>query len=214
MARAATAMRPDLFEATRRSLQREPKELPPVWLYDERGSLLYEAITRLPDYYLPRREAEILAARAASIAAQTEARTLIELGSGKRQEHSVPPGRARARALRSLRCQRRMPAGERRRDRRGVSGGLRRADRRQLRARPRGAAHRRPAVDRAPRKHDREPLPPAPGGAAPLLERELREDDALLLGLDLVKDVARLEAAYRRPHRRDRGVRPKRPHTP
>ena len=53
-------MRPDLFEATRRSLQREPKELPPVWLYDERGSLLYEAITRLPDYYLPRREAEIL----------------------------------------------------------------------------------------------------------------------------------------------------------
>jgi L-histidine N-alpha-methyltransferase len=28
------------------------------------------------------------------------------------------------------------------------------------------------------------------------LARELREDDALLLGLDLVKDVARLEAAY------------------
>ena len=75
-------MRPNLFEITRRSLQREPKELPPVWLYDERGSLLYEAITRLPDYYLPRREAEILAARAGSIAAQTEARTLIELGSG------------------------------------------------------------------------------------------------------------------------------------
>ena len=29
-----------------------------------------------------------------------------------------------------------------------------------------------------------------------LLAQELREDDALLLGLDLVKDVARLEAAY------------------
>ncbi len=42
----------------------EPKELPTVWLYDERGSRLYEEITRLPDYYLPRREAEILRARA------------------------------------------------------------------------------------------------------------------------------------------------------
>ena len=55
MSSALTATRLDLFEATSRSLQREPKELPPVWLYDERGSLLYEAITRLPDYYLPRR---------------------------------------------------------------------------------------------------------------------------------------------------------------
>src|SRR5580765_2929377 len=82
MPRATTAMRPELFEATRRSLQREPKELPSVWLYDERGSQLYEAITRLPDYYLPRREAEILAVCAGSIATQTEARTLIELGSG------------------------------------------------------------------------------------------------------------------------------------
>ena len=82
MSRAPSAVRPDLFEATCRTLQREPKELPPVWLYDERGSLLYESITRLPDYYLPRREAEILAARARAIAAQTEARTLVELGSG------------------------------------------------------------------------------------------------------------------------------------
>jgi L-histidine N-alpha-methyltransferase len=73
---------PSLFEATRRSLQGEPKEIPAVWLYDERGSQLYEEITRLPDYYPPRREAEILRARAAEIARLTQARTLIELGSG------------------------------------------------------------------------------------------------------------------------------------
>ena len=60
MSETSTATRPSLYEATRRSLQSEPKELPPVWLYDERGSQLYEEITRLPDYYLPRREAEIL----------------------------------------------------------------------------------------------------------------------------------------------------------
>ena len=85
---------PGPLEATRRSLQREPKELPPVWLYDERGSLLYEAITRLPDYYLPRREAEILGAggldrRADGGAHAGRARL------GERQEHAVPPGRAR-----------------------------------------------------------------------------------------------------------------------
>ena len=57
-----------LYEETLRSLHAEVKELPAVWLYDERGSRLYEEITRLPEYYLPRREGEILRARAAEIA--------------------------------------------------------------------------------------------------------------------------------------------------
>ena len=39
-----------------------------VWLYDERGSRLYEEVTRLPEYYLPRREREILRAHSADIA--------------------------------------------------------------------------------------------------------------------------------------------------
>jgi L-histidine N-alpha-methyltransferase len=73
---------PDLDDATRSGLQSVPKELPAVWLYDERGSQLYEQITRLPDYYLPRREAEILRARAGEIARLTGARTLVELGPG------------------------------------------------------------------------------------------------------------------------------------
>src|SRR5439155_21320133 len=70
-----------LYEATYRSLQAEVKELPAVWLYDERGSRLYEQITRIPGYYLPRREGEILRARAAAIATRTQARTLVELGA-------------------------------------------------------------------------------------------------------------------------------------
>jgi L-histidine Nalpha-methyltransferase len=77
-----TAANHGLFEATRRSLQAVPKELPAGWLYDARGSRLYEEITRLPDYYLPRREAEILRSRSRLIAEQTQARTLVELGSG------------------------------------------------------------------------------------------------------------------------------------
>jgi L-histidine Nalpha-methyltransferase len=71
-----------LYEATFRRLQARVKELPSVWLYDERGSRLYERITQLPEYYLPRREAEILRTRAGAIARRTRARTLIELGAG------------------------------------------------------------------------------------------------------------------------------------
>ena len=41
-----------------------PKKLPPKWFYDERGSELFEEITRQPEYYLTRREREILRARA------------------------------------------------------------------------------------------------------------------------------------------------------
>src|SRR5262245_66523869 len=78
----ATTAHPDLYEATRRGLEGVPKELPPVWLYDARGSQLYEEITRLREYYLPRREAEILGRRAPEIARRTNGRTLVELGSG------------------------------------------------------------------------------------------------------------------------------------
>src|SRR5215475_11276524 len=77
-----TAASHGLYEATRRSLQAVPKELPAVWLYDARGSRLYDEITRLPDYYLPRREAEILQARSSLLSGRTKARTLVELGSG------------------------------------------------------------------------------------------------------------------------------------
>jgi L-histidine Nalpha-methyltransferase len=56
-------------------------ELGAIWLYDERGSELYEEVARLPEYYLPRCEAEILRSHADDIR-RIGARTLIELGSG------------------------------------------------------------------------------------------------------------------------------------
>ncbi len=63
-------------------LTSSPKRLSPKWLYDERGSQLFDEITRLPEYYLTRAEREILVARAAEIARLTGADTLVELGSG------------------------------------------------------------------------------------------------------------------------------------
>jgi L-histidine N-alpha-methyltransferase len=74
--------RSTLYDATLRSLQAQVKALPSVWLYDEQGSQLYEEITRLPEYYLPGRESEILCARADAVARRTQANTLVELGAG------------------------------------------------------------------------------------------------------------------------------------
>ncbi len=66
----------------RRGLGSDPKSLPPKWFYDAQGSALFDKITELHEYYPTRAEREILAAHAASIAALTGARTLVELGSG------------------------------------------------------------------------------------------------------------------------------------
>jgi L-histidine N-alpha-methyltransferase len=56
--------------------------LPPKWFYDSVGSELFDQITRLPEYYPTRAEANILRARAAAIAEASGADTLVELGSG------------------------------------------------------------------------------------------------------------------------------------
>ena len=66
----------------RRGLTAQPKELSPMWFYDEAGSALFEEITALEEYYPTRREREILEAHAGEIAALTGADTLVELGSG------------------------------------------------------------------------------------------------------------------------------------
>ncbi len=66
----------------RTGLSASPKFLPPVWFYDEAGSLLFDEITRLPEYYLTRAESGILTGRAAEIARITGADTLVEIGSG------------------------------------------------------------------------------------------------------------------------------------
>jgi L-histidine Nalpha-methyltransferase len=59
------------------------KELSPRYFYDERGSQLFEQITELPEYYPTRCEREILVAESDAICrAANRPATLIELGSG------------------------------------------------------------------------------------------------------------------------------------
>jgi L-histidine N-alpha-methyltransferase len=74
--------RSGLLDETFWSLREQPKQISPMWLYDEHGSRLFDRITRLPEYYLTRSERGILQAHAAEIASLTRADTLVELGSG------------------------------------------------------------------------------------------------------------------------------------
>jgi dimethylhistidine N-methyltransferase len=74
--------------AAREGLSSRKKRLPPWLFYDRDGSLLFDQITQLPEYYLTRTEREILSAHAGEIIAQAAhgrepARLRIaELGAG------------------------------------------------------------------------------------------------------------------------------------
>ena len=67
----------------REGLSRRPlPELPCKYFYDERGSALFEAITELPEYYQTRTESALLEAHAAAIVGAVTPFELAELGSG------------------------------------------------------------------------------------------------------------------------------------
>jgi dimethylhistidine N-methyltransferase len=73
----------DFGEALARGLSSSPKSLSPKWFYDEAGSQLFEAITRLPEYYLTRVETELLRSAAPELAAEIpDGAVLVEYGSG------------------------------------------------------------------------------------------------------------------------------------
>src|SRR5947209_5802697 len=82
---AVEEVRDDFAADVRRGLNARQKFLPPKYFYDDLGSQLFEAICRLPEYYLTRAESEIFALRSVEIverAAHGSQVTLIELGSG------------------------------------------------------------------------------------------------------------------------------------
>ena len=72
-----------LVEQVLAGLRATPKRLSPAYLYDPRGSQLFEAICELPEYYLTRTETGILARFADEMAACIgEQALLLEPGSG------------------------------------------------------------------------------------------------------------------------------------
>lgn len=74
---------PDLIGELMAGLEARPRAIAPKFLYDARGSELFERICRLPEYYLTRTEVSILKACAADIARRSPpGAVLVELGSG------------------------------------------------------------------------------------------------------------------------------------
>ncbi len=72
------ALRADIHDG----LTTQPKELQPKWFYDERGSDLFDQITRLAEYYPTEAEREILLTHADTIIERAGADTIVELGAG------------------------------------------------------------------------------------------------------------------------------------
>ena len=180
-------------------LSLEPKELPPKWFYDERGSELFEEITRLPEYYLTEREREILRERAAELAAALDVDTLVELGSGTSEKT-----RLLIDALLAAGTLERLVVFDYSEEFLLAAAGV--------------LAEAYPQLDVHAVVGDFEQLDRLPGEGTRLiaflgstigslqpavregflmrLARQLRPKEAVLLGVDLVKDVERLEAAY------------------
>jgi L-histidine Nalpha-methyltransferase len=181
-------------------LRKTPKSLPPKWFYDSVGSELFDQITRLPEYYPTRAEAEILRARSAEVASASGADTLVELGSGTSEKTRMLLDALRER------------------------GSLRRfvpfdVDASMLEAAATAIQHDYPNVEiQAVCGDFEEHLAEIPGGGRRLfvflgstignltpgpraeflatLAALLRPGDGLLLGTDLVKDSGRLVRAY------------------
>jgi L-histidine N-alpha-methyltransferase len=59
-----------------------PRSISPKYFYDEAGSRLFDAICRLPEYYLTRAEHALLERHAAAIVGRVRPEALVELGSG------------------------------------------------------------------------------------------------------------------------------------
>jgi L-histidine Nalpha-methyltransferase len=188
-------------EDVRSGLGSDPKAIPPKYFYDARGSELFEQITALPEYYPTRVEQSILDAAGAEIIDRVQPAEIVELGPGsaRKTDALLRPMVESGAGARYVpvdvsesaveQCVRRLAAEYDGLEIHGLVGDF--------------ELH----MDR---------IPPAPGrrlvaflggtignldepDRARLLmalQAELGPDDCLLVGTDLVKDRAQLEAAY------------------
>ena len=186
-----------LAAEVRECLTRPLKELPPKLFYDARGSELFDRITELPEYYPTRCEHEILASRAGAILAAAGADELVELGAGSATKTRVLLAEGLLRryvpvdvsATTVERCAEELPAAYPGLEVHGLVadfhhhlGLLADADG------PRLFAFLGGTIGNF--------HPPERVAFLAALRELMGPDDRLLLGTDLVKDVATLEAAY------------------
>lgn len=189
-----------LVREVREGLLASPRRLPSKLFYDDRGSELFDEITRLPEYYPTRTETGILEERAAEIVASVSPRELVELGSGTGRKIRLlldamrRAGRCESCVLLDVHEPSLVGAGASLADSypglrvRGVVGDFAR-DLERL-----GPGGERLALFLAGTIGNLDPAE-VPGLLTRMC-RQLGPGDAFLVGFDLVKDVARLHAAY------------------
>ena len=78
-----------LARDVRAGLQGAPKFLPPKYFYDDRGAQLFDAICDLPEYYLTRTEQALLQSAADEIITVSEPAEIVEFGSGASRKTRV-----------------------------------------------------------------------------------------------------------------------------
>lgn len=184
----------------RTGLAAPPRRLPPKYFYDARGSALFEEITRLPEYYQTRTERRILERVADALVREVEPRALVEFGSGSALKTRVLLDAMRAHGLLE------------------AYGAVEVSESALVEA-AQGLAERYPSLELEGVLADFErpvalPFRDRPrlilflGSTIGNLERDeavgflsrvraqMTPADGFLIGFDLVKDTARLEAAY------------------
>src|SRR5918994_5020862 len=177
------------------------KELPPKYFYDHRGSELFEEITRLPEYYPTRTERALLEAWMPGLIRQLGSRSLVELGAGSAEKSRIILSAMRANRTAGLY----VPI--------DVSASFLNQTATRLRREYPGLTVEPVVADIAEDFTPPGGVPnPAlyaflggtignfyPPAAIRLLSRiagAMRQDDRFLMGVDLRKDVSRIEAAY------------------
>lgn len=79
---APTRVIPSLWDDVATGLFASPRRLPAKYFYDERGSLLFDQICNVPEYYPSRTENALLAEVSADIIGRARPECIVELGSG------------------------------------------------------------------------------------------------------------------------------------
>ncbi len=190
-----------MAEEVRASLLAPVPFLPSKYFYDDRGSRLFERITRTEEYYQTRTEEALLRSCAANVVARVRPQELVELGGGV-----SPKVRLLLDAMRQARILRRCVLFD-------IHRGSLESSLNQLAREYPGLAARGivgdfqqdvTALGTGERRliaflggtignlHPDDEVPPF----LRRLRRQMTGADGLLLGVDLVKDTARLERAY------------------
>ena len=184
----------------REGLRQTPKHLPSKYFYDERGSRLFEQITELPEYYPTRAERQLLVESSQEILELTRAEELLELGPGsaKKTDTLIRAGLEQGTLERYVpfevsyeiteRAAERLSKAYPELDIHAVIGDFENHLDRVPHAENRLVAFLGSSIGNLPDEEGVEFLRKVAG----LLD----EDGFLLLGTDLVKDTAVLEAAY------------------